>query len=163
MQGLIIFQVSVSSLHQSELRGVEIIIRVHLGTIVFAVPSRVPTGSHFTGENPLRFISDLSKYSLSSCYLEPYSTGHQRVTGTRSVVYLFYCLAVWLLNLKSVEQHLIVMGSYCLGYLALSSYLFILLFFSLSPDSVWMTFPLGFFARCIWGFLEVDDHACHQS
>lgn len=90
MQGLIIFQVSVSSLHKSELCGVEIIIRVHLGTIVFAVPASVPTDSHFAGENPLRFISDLSKCSLSSPYLEPYSTGHQQVL----VVHLFYCLVV---------------------------------------------------------------------
>lgn len=57
MQGIIIFQVSVGSVPQSELPGVEITIRVHLDTIVFAVPSHVPTGGQVAGEKPFKFIS----------------------------------------------------------------------------------------------------------
>lgn len=59
MQGIIIFQVSVGSVPQSELPGVEITIRVHLDTIVFAVPAHIPTGGQVAGEN-------LSNSSVSS-------------------------------------------------------------------------------------------------
>lgn len=53
MQGVIISQVSASSVHQSARRGVEITIRVHLRTIVFAAPASVPTDSSIAGEQPV--------------------------------------------------------------------------------------------------------------